>query len=102
MSELKKFSTSTLAELQKDEKHPYYVYCLVDPRNNQTFYIGKGKGNRIFAHRQAALNMLRKSDLLEENETVRILKIKTIQEINGMKLKISSYILSYGLTESEA
>lgn len=53
MSELKKFSTSTLAELQKDEKHPYYVYCLVDPRNNQTFYIGKGKGNRIFAHRQA-------------------------------------------------
>ncbi|EMF0116064.1 hypothetical protein OUS11_002682, partial [Enterococcus hirae] len=102
MSELKKFSTSTLAELQKDEKHPYYVYCLVDPRNNQTFYIGKGKGNRIFAHRQAALNMLRKSDLLEENETVRTLKIKTIQEINGMKLKISSYILSYGLTESEA
>ncbi len=53
MSELKKFSTSTLAELQKDEKHLYYVYCLVDPRNNQTFYIGKGKGNRIFAHRQA-------------------------------------------------
>ncbi len=88
--------------MQKDEKHPYYVYCLVDPRNNQTFYIGKGKGNRIFAHRQAALNMLRKSDLLEENETVRTLKIKTIQEINGMKLKISSYILSYGLTESEA
>ncbi|EMF0091464.1 hypothetical protein EFL14_RS13025 [Enterococcus hirae] len=102
MSELNHFSASTLAELQKDEKHPYYVYCLVDPRNNQTFYIGKGKGNRIFAHRQAALNMLRKSDLLEENETVRTLKIKTIQEINGMKLKISSYILSYGLTESEA
>ena len=102
MSELKKFSTSTLAELQKDEKHLYYVYCLVDPRNNQTFYIGKGKGNRIFAHRQAALNMLRKSDLLEENETARTLKIKTIQEINGMNLQILNYILSHGLTESEA
>ena len=101
MSELSHFSTSTLAELQKDEKHPYYVYCLVDPRNNQTFYIGKGKGkgNRIFAHRQAALSMLR---LLDENETAITLKIRTIQEINEMKLKISSYILSYGLTESEA
>ena len=102
MSELKKFSTSTLAELQKDEKHLYYVYCLVDPRNNQTFYIGKGKGNRIFAHRQAAMSMLRKSDLLEENETAKTLKIKTIQEINRMNLQILSYILSYGLTESEA
>ncbi|EGP5243503.1 TPA: hypothetical protein U2L08_000412 [Enterococcus faecium] len=102
MSELNHFSASTLAELQKDEKHPYYVYCLVDPRNNQTFYIGKGKGNRIFAHRQAALSTLRKSDLLEENETSSTLKIKTIQEINRMNLQILSYILSYGLTESEA
>ncbi|MGG5308617.1 hypothetical protein IGJ16_000261 [Enterococcus pernyi] len=102
MSELNHFSASTLAELQKDEKHPYYVYCLVDPRNNQTFYIGKGKGNRIFAHRQATLSMLRKYDLLDENETAITLKIRTIQEINEMKLKISSYILSYGLTESEA
>ena len=46
--------------------------------------------------------MLRKSDLLEENETAKTLKIKTIQEINRMNLQILSYILSYGLTESEA
>lgn len=31
-------------------KMGYYVYRLVDPRNGQTFYVGKGKGNRIFAH----------------------------------------------------
>lgn len=91
MSELKQFSTSTLAELQKDEKHLYYVYCLVDPRNNQTFYIGKGKKDRIFAHRQAALGTLRKDDLLEEDETARTLKIRTIQEINRMNKKILSY-----------
>lgn len=28
----------------------YYVYQLVDPRTNQPFYIGKGKGNRTLVH----------------------------------------------------
>lgn len=28
----------------------WYVYKLIDPRDNQTFYIGKGSGNRIDAH----------------------------------------------------
>ena len=30
----------------------HYVYRLIDPRNGETFYIGKGKGNRLFAHAQ--------------------------------------------------
>jgi hypothetical protein len=32
------------------EELKWYVYRLVDPRNGETFYVGKGKGNRIFAH----------------------------------------------------
>jgi hypothetical protein len=28
----------------------YYVYELIDPRNNQIFYIGKGYNNRMYYH----------------------------------------------------
>jgi len=31
------------------EKLKTYVYRLIDPRNGET-YVGKGKGNRVFAH----------------------------------------------------
>lgn len=33
----------------------YYVYVLVDPRDNRIFYVGKGTGNRVYQHAQAAL-----------------------------------------------
>ena len=32
------------------EKLRFYVYRLIDPRNGETFYVGKGKDNRLFAH----------------------------------------------------
>lgn len=28
----------------------YYVYHLVDPRDDRVFYVGKGKGNRLKTH----------------------------------------------------
>lgn len=34
----------------------YYVYRLIDPRNQSTFYIGKGRGNRIFDHVNSVKN----------------------------------------------
>jgi len=27
-----------------------YVYLLSDPKTNEIFYAGKGKGNRVFSH----------------------------------------------------
>lgn len=29
-----------------------YVYRLIDPRNGETFYVGKGRNNRVFDHAQ--------------------------------------------------
>jgi len=34
----------------------YYVYMLIDPRNNEIFYIGKGKGKRALMHERNARN----------------------------------------------
>ena len=32
------------------EKLKHYVYLYLDPRTNVPFYVGKGTGNRCFAH----------------------------------------------------
>jgi hypothetical protein len=33
----------------------WYVYQLIDPRNNEAFYVGKGTGDRLNAHKREAL-----------------------------------------------
>jgi len=37
------------------EKLGTYVYRLIDPRDGQTFYVGRGKGDRVFAHARAKI-----------------------------------------------
>ena len=51
MKDINKFSTKIAKELK------YYVYLLSDPQNGKVFYVGKGKGNRVFQHlRDTSLN----------------------------------------------
>ena len=38
------FSPKTIEELG------YYVYVYSDPDTHKPFYVGKGKGNRVFDH----------------------------------------------------
>ena len=49
------------------EQLKYYVYRLIDPRNGQTFYVGKGKGNRLYAHINDALKNYN-GESYEDNE----------------------------------
>lgn len=55
------------------EKLNYYVYRLFDPRNGETFYIGKGKGDRVFAHIRVAQDLDGDS---AENKLQRIIDIR--------------------------
>lgn len=69
----------------------FYVYCLIDPRNNRPFYIGKGKENRIFAHINEAI----------ENPSEEE-KLETIRDIKLNNQKVEHIIVRHGLTESES
>jgi uncharacterized protein len=73
------------------ERIGYYVYILKDPRNDTIFYVGKGKGNRIFQHVQCAL------DKETEND-----KYNLIREILSSKKEVEHFILRHGLEEKLA
>jgi len=75
------------------EKLNYYVYMLVDPRDNSIFYVGKGKGNRVFQHA---------SGILEDNIKENDLKTKQISEIINNGKDVISYIVRHNLDEKEA
>ena len=41
---IKNFSPNTINSLE------HYVYVYSDPDTKEPFYVGKGKGNRVFTH----------------------------------------------------
>jgi hypothetical protein len=70
-----------------------YVYRLIDPRNGETFYIGKGQGNRVFSHIRAEQNL--EGDDLDN-------KVKRIREIRVAGFEVAHVIHRHGLDDKTA
>ena len=82
-----KFSTDISGRLRT------YVYRLIDPRNGETFYVGKGKNNRVFAHIRAEAD-------LEGDELNN--KIERIRAIRVAGFKVGHVIHRHGMSEKTA
>lgn len=88
VAKIKKFSDSTLSVLNNGERR-FYVYCLTDLKKDKILYIGKGCGNRIFEHEQAARS---------QDGDIDVPARKAISKCK----KLGRHIISYHLTEAEA
>lgn len=98
--ETKEFSKKVLEKLGGDSKSCYYVYRLIDPRNYETFYVGKGCKNRVFQHANGVIKMDKKDE--ESNEDEETLKIRQIREILAEDKEVIAMIHRWNLTEQEA
>lgn len=79
-----------------DKKRKYYVYRLIDPRTFQTFYVGKGSGDRVFQHVKDV------KSLISKNDDAVSLKSQQIAEILACGKQVISIIHRWGLTKNEA
>jgi hypothetical protein len=64
----------------------HYVYLLIDPRNGEAFYVGKGVGGRFFEH-----------DYVEDGA----LKSARFSEIKAAGLEVKVDIIRHGMASKE-
>jgi hypothetical protein len=71
-----------------------YVYRLIDPRNGETFYVGKGNGNRVFAHARAEENQASEGHLDQ--------KLQRIRDIRLSGFEVAHVIHRHGMNDATA
>jgi uncharacterized protein len=72
----------------------WYVYRLIDPRNGETFYVGKGRDDRVFEHARSAFSASGEEDALD-------LKVQRIKEIIGAGFEVAHVIHRHGIETAE-
>lgn len=83
----------------------YYVYALRDPRSGDVFYIGKGIGERLFAHQRDAddsvatqgAKLSRISEIRRAGEQVEHLFLRT-----GIKDEATAFLVEQAVIDSYA
>jgi hypothetical protein len=85
MDEIDAFPVGVAASLKT------YVYRLIDPRNGETFYVGKGQGDRVFAHIRAQIQ----GDEIDN-------KLRRIREIRLAGFGVAHVIHRHGMDDKTA
>lgn len=81
------------------EKLGCYVYRLIDPRNGETFYVGRGRGNRVFAHVRNELG----EDSAEDTEGMPLKRARIRSILNDLgQGSVLHVIHRHGLDEKGA
>lgn len=93
--DIENFSPEVCQELK------FYVYRLVDPRNGETFYVGKGKNNRVFQHVKTEVKYDQELDGDEEQDDIS-LKYSRIREIRRAGLRVIHIIHRHNMTHAVA
>lgn len=73
----------------------YYVYRLIDPRNGETFYVGKGSGDRVFQHANGELRAAPQDNGLLDP------KLQRIRDIRAAGLEVGHVIHRHGIKDAE-
>ena len=82
------------------EQLKWYVYRLIDPRNGETFYVGKGRVNRVFEHARGNYSDTTNREV-EEREDETDLKLHRIRDIRTAGLEVGHVVHRHGIERED-